>query len=67
MSQQSLENCLSELSFQKEKLESLKAKRLGSGDATDEEMAQIDADLKKLTDLELTLVKEQVRRLKEAS
>ena len=26
-----------------------------------------DADLKKLTDLELTLVKEQVRRLKEAS
>ncbi|MDM8119912.1 hypothetical protein [Succinatimonas hippei] len=62
-----LENCLSELSVQKEKLESLKTKRLGSGDATDEEMAQIDADLKKLTDLELTLVKEQVRRLKEAS
>ena len=62
-----LENCLSELTVQKEKLESLKTERLGSGNATDEEMAQIDADLKKLTDLELTLVKEQVRRLKEAS
>lgn len=62
-----LENCLSELAVQKEKLESLKTERLGSGEATDEEMAHIDADLKKLTDLELTLVKEQVRRLKEAS
>lgn len=62
-----LENCLSELAVQKEKLESLKTERLGSGEATDEEMAQIDADLKKLTDLELTLVKEQVRRLKDAS
>lgn len=67
ISDEDLDKCLSELSVQKEKLQNLKTEKLGSGEATDEELAQIDADLQKLTDLELTLVKEQVRRLKEAS
>ncbi len=62
-----LESCLKEIELQKEKLIGYKNDKLASGSVSDEDIKQIDDDMARLTDMELVLVKEQVRRLKGAS
>lgn len=67
LSDEELQQCLDELAVQQQKLEAEKAARAGKDDETSvNEVKQIQADLDHMRDLELTLVKEQVRRLKDA-
>lgn len=65
LTDEELEQSISELGSMQEKLKTQKQDLLYGNDANKEEaIAQIDADLQKMKDLELALMKEQIERFK---